>query len=133
MESKPLVLLVVGIVAGAVVGFGSGFAVYNSQIVDLKGSLTDTQLQYITLSSQYQVLSTQKDKLLANYTTLSTQEKSLSDSYNQLQGNYRQLQSNYGSLKGFLGGLSSDVVALNETLYTNGFLPKAFTLTLNSQ
>jgi len=30
MESKPLVLLVVGIVAGAVLGFGGGFAVYNS-------------------------------------------------------------------------------------------------------
>jgi hypothetical protein len=133
MESKPLVLLVVGIVAGAVVGFGGGFAVYNSQIVDLKGSLTDTQLQYITLSSQYQVLSTQKDKLLANYTALSSQEKSLSDSYNQLQVNYGQLHSNYGNLNTFLGGLSNDVSSLNETLYSMGFLPKAFSRTLNSQ
>jgi hypothetical protein len=133
MESKPLVLLVVGIVAGALVGFGGGFALYNSQIVDLKGSLTDTQLQYVTLSSQYQVLSTQNDKLLANYTALSTQEKSLSDNYNQLQGNYGQLQSNYKDLKTFLGGLSSSILSLNETLYTTGFLPKAFSRTLNNQ
>ena len=133
MESKPLVLLVVGIVAGALVGFGGGFAIYNSQIVNLKGTITDTQLQYVTLSSQYQVLSTQKDKLLANYTTLSTQEKTLSNNYNQLQSNYGQLQSNYKDLKTFLGGLSSDIVSLNETLYTDGFLPKAFSRTLNNQ
>ncbi len=133
MESKPLVLLVVGIIAGAVIGFGGGFAIYNSQIVDLKGSLTDTQLHYITLSSQYQVLSTQKDKLLANYTALSTQEKSLSDSYDQLRVNYGQLQSNYGKLNTFLGGLTTDVYTLNETLYSRSFLPQVFTRTLNSQ
>jgi len=140
MESKPLVLLVVGIVAGTIVGFGGGFALYNSQIVDLKGSITDTQLQYITLSSQYQFLSTQKDALLANYTKLSTQEKNLSNSYNQLQNNYGQLQSNYGQLQSnygklntFLGSLTSDVSSLNDTLYSMGFLPKAFSRTLNSQ
>ena len=133
MESKPLVLLVVGIVAGAAVGFGGGFALYNGQIVNLKGSLTDTQLQYVTLSSQYQVLSTQKDKLLANYTALSTQEKSLSDNYKQLQGDYSQLQANNKDLKSFLGGISSNILALNQTLYTDSFLPKAFTRTLNSQ
>jgi hypothetical protein len=52
MDKQPLTLLVVGIVVGALLGFGAGFAVYNSQIADI-------QLQYITLSSQYQLLTTQ--------------------------------------------------------------------------
>jgi hypothetical protein len=139
MEQKPLTLLVIGIVVGALVGFGGGFAVYNSQIVDLKGSLTDVQLQYVTLSGQYQVLSTQKDALQNDYTRLSAQNKSLGASYNQLQStygqlqsNYGQLQTNYGNLKGFLGVLTNDVVSLNQTFYQDGFLPKAFTRTLSS-
>jgi hypothetical protein len=36
-------------------------------------------------------------------------------------------------LNTFLGGLTSDVSSLNETLYSMGFLPKAFSRTLNSQ
>jgi chromosome segregation ATPase len=123
MEQKPLTLLVIGIVAGALVGFGGGFAVYNSQIVDLKGSLTDVQLQYVTLSGQ-QVLSTQKDALQNDYSRLNAQNKSLGASYNQLQStygqlqsNYGQLQTNYGSLKGFLGVLTNDVMSLNQTFY----------------
>ena len=130
MESKPLVLLVVGIIAGAVVGFGGGFAVYNSQIVDLKGSIADTQLQYITLSSQYQVLTTQMGTLQSDYAKLSAQNKTLTDNYNQLQSSNQQLQTNYNSMKTFLGALTNDVTSLNETLYSDGFLPEAFHRTL---
>jgi hypothetical protein len=84
MEQKPLTLLVIGIVAGALVGFGGGFAVYNSQIVDLKGSIADTQLKYITLSSQYQVLTTQMGTLQSDYAKLGAQNKSLTSKPNTI-------------------------------------------------
>lgn len=132
MDSKPLTLLVIGIVAGALVGFGGGFAVYNSQIVDLKGSVADTQLKYITLSSQYQVLTTQMGTLQSDYAKLSAQNKTLTDNYNQLKNSNQQLQTNYNSMKTFLGALSTDVTSLNQTLYSDGFLPVAFLRTLNN-
>jgi hypothetical protein len=132
MDSKPLALLIIGIVAGALVGFGGGFAVYNSQIVDLKGSIADTQLKYITLSSQYQVLTTQMGTLQSDYAKLGAQNKTLTNNYNQLLSNNQQLQTNYNSMKTFISNLTDDVTSLNQTLYSDGFLPVAFLRTLNN-
>ena len=125
MEQKPLTLLITGIVVGALLGFGAGYAVYNSQIADI-------QLRYITLSSQYQVLTTQMGTLQADYNELKTQNETLTNRYNELASANQLLQTNYNSMKSFVGVLSEDVRALNETLYTYGFLPEAFSRTLSN-
>jgi hypothetical protein len=120
------------IIIGLVVGAGIGYFAISTQVNDLRGRLSDSQMQYVTLSSQYQLLEGQKSTIQQNYNNLSQQKTIVDGNYVKLQEKYNQLyQSSQAASKAFLQ-LSENITTLENTLKSYCFLADSFARTLNN-
>jgi len=133
IDSK-IAFLIIGLVAGAAVGY----VAFNNQIVDLQGKLASSQVQYVSLYSQYQLLTGQKTELQANYDNLSKQKNELESKYLKLQNDYARIRAysqiiatNFARARANFTRLSDNITTLQDTLDSYCFLPDSFTRTLN--
>jgi len=121
------------IVIGLIVGAGVGYLAVNSQAVDLRGKLSDAQMQYVTLYTQFQILTKEKTDLNTSYRNLITQKTSLEKSYTQLQSDYSKLRTDSQTASTYFKQLSVKVTDLESILKSYCQLPGAFTRTLNEK
>jgi hypothetical protein len=119
------------LIIGLVVGAGIGFFAINYQITDLRGKLSDSQMQYISLYSQYQLLGNQKNDLQNSYNSLDQQKQIIAANYSTLQSSYAQLKSNSQLASKYFIQLSMNLTSLQNTLQSYCFLQKSFARTLN--
>jgi len=133
MEQKIIYLLI-----GLLVGAGIGYFAINYQITDLRGKLSDSQIQYVSLYSQYQLLGNQKSDLQKSYDSLDQQKQILDQQKQIIEANYSNLQSSYAQLKSnsqlaskYFKQLSGNITSLQNILQSYCFLTNSFARTLN--
>ena len=98
MNSKIIVILVVGILVGGSIGFGGAYILYTPQIYELTSDLNDFKSQYQTLLGQYETLSGKYETLSQEHETLSGQYEALSEQFGTLQGQHYVLLQEHDSL-----------------------------------
>jgi hypothetical protein len=120
------------LIIGIVVGAGIGYFAISTQVTDLRGRLSDTQMQFVTLTSQYQILEGQKNTLQQNYDTLNQQKIAAENNNAILQQKYNQLYQNSQTAAKAFVQLSQNITSLQNTLNSYCFLEDSFTRTLNN-
>ena len=120
------------VVIGLIIGAGIGYFAVSTQVTDLRGRLSDTQMQYVTLTSQYQLQEEQKNTLQQSFDDLNQQKTTVDANYLALQGRYTQLsQNSEQAFQGYLK-LSQNITELENTLKSYCFLTDSFARTLNN-
>jgi hypothetical protein len=119
------------IVIGLIVGAGVGYLAVNSQVVDVRGKLSDAQMQYVTLYTQFQILTKENTDLNTSYRNLMIQKSSLENSYTHLQSDYSKLRTDSQTASAYFKQLSVKITDLESVMKSYCQLPGAFTRTLN--
>lgn len=140
MESKIIVILVVGILVSGGIGYGVAHLVSTPRIKKLKTELDSVKPQNEILLAQYATLSTQYDTLSGDYEALETerdglqsQYSSLSSEYDTINADYNLLSHDYEEVSTYLKGLSSDVESIIDVLGYYSDLTESFERVLNSE
>lgn len=126
MEQK-IIYLIIGLIVGAGVGY---FAI-NYQVTDIRGKLSDSQIQYTALYSQYQLLGNQKNDLQKSYDDLNQQKQLIEANYSKLQSSYTQLKASSQLVSNYFKQISDNLTYLNNTLQSYCFITASFARTLN--
>ena len=119
------------IIIGLIVGAGAGYLAVNTQAVDLRGKLSDAQMQYVTLYTQFQILTKENTDLNNNNNNLNIQKSKLENNYTQLQSAYAKLGTDSRAASTYFKQLSGKVTDLELILKSYCQIPDAFTRTLN--
>jgi hypothetical protein len=92
MNARLVALILVFLVAGTGLGYGSGYVVFQPRISELQFGVSNLQSEVLTLTTNYNDLNT-------TYTRLVTEHEILNSTYNVLQTEYNTLNATYNELK----------------------------------
>jgi hypothetical protein len=124
MNSKPIVLLIIGIVIGGAIGITVNYSIFASQLNTLQINLKDAEARYTKLSNEKNEIQKSYDDTRNKYNALQTSKDILQSKYDQLENENKQ---NIGYLK----QISKNIVELKDTLRSYTGVTEAFSRTLN--
>lgn len=133
MESKIIVVMVVGILVGGVIGYSANYLISTPQINKLKTELSNVKSQYETLSAQNETLSGEYKAVKTERDNLQSQFSILSSEYNIVKSDYNLLSDDYGKVSAYLKDLSSDVQSIIDILGYYSNITESFKRVLNSE
>lgn len=140
MESKIIVMLVVGILVGGGIGYSISHLTSTPKINRLNTELSNVKSQNEILLAQYATISAQHDSLSGEYGALKTerddlqsQYTSLSSEYSTVKSDYDLLSRDYEKVSGYLNDLSSDVRIIIGILGYYSNITESFKKVLNSE
>jgi len=119
------------LILGAVLGYAGAVVTYEPQIADLRTTLSTTRNRLTTLQTDYDSLRNDYDQLSEDHSSLTLSYSSLDAEHRNLMSNYSTLEDKYAELASYYQGLSENVTALQDLLYSYSSVPEAFPRTLN--
>lgn len=100
MDEKLVALVIITLLAGTGVGYGSGYVMFQPQVSELKSDVSSLQSEVSTLTTNYNDLNTTYNDLVENYNNLNATYNDLLANYNSLDTAYEDLLFHYNLLNG---------------------------------